>query len=722
MPVHPPLTTSAVSPHACFVLRTVATALFASWSAFAADAQVATAPGPDRGSEILWDEWDAPHIYGGSLEELGWGFGWAQMRNHGNAILELYGLARGRAAEYWGADHLASDRFIRTMGVPEAGEAALAAQPPEFRAYLEAFAAGMNAFAAAHPEALSDERERALPVTAEDMLLHGYRLTLTFVALTGSDLPLLDMGGQPLPPGSNTWAIGPSRSATGEAMLLQNPHLPWTEPLMRLTEAHLVAPGLDVQGATLIGLPVIVFGFNDHLGWSHTINTVDVLDTYALHLQGGGYLLDGEVQPFTTEERVLRVRQPDGSMAQETLPVRRSVHGPVLSLPDGTALAVRIAVLSSQGALLQWWDMGRAQSLAEFEATLRQLQMPMFTVSYADREGHILMLFNGQVPVRAGGDFLTWQAPVPGDSSDLIWTDIHPYEALPRVVDPASGFVQNSNSPPWFATLPPAYAAADFPPELAPQFLLPREQRGLDLLSGDASITFDELIAMHHDDRMRLADMLLDDLLGAARGSNDPLVRDAARVLASWDREAGAESRGALLFAAWVERQCQGTILNWCDFAEPWSPEDPLSTPHGLADPQTAAEQLREAAAEVQSQFGGLDVPWGDVMRLTGALPGHGAPGEPLGVFHVLYFEAGSDGQFRPVDGDTWVAAIRFTPEGPKGEVLLAYGNRSGPEDAASPQVELLAREQMRPLLRVRAEVEAAAVDRTPIPDLSAQE
>ena len=145
-------------PEQTFRAATLATLLaLAPLSASAQAGPISEGPGR---SAILWDEWEAPHVFAESLDELGWGFGWAQMRNHGDDILELYGLARGRGAEYWGEAHLASDRFVRTMGVPEAGEAALAAQPSEFRTYIQAFAAGMNAFAEAHPEALSDEAER----------------------------------------------------------------------------------------------------------------------------------------------------------------------------------------------------------------------------------------------------------------------------------------------------------------------------------------------------------------------------------------------------------------------------------------------------------------------------------------------------------------------------------------------------------------------------------
>ena len=115
------------------------------------------------------------------------------------------------------------------------------------------------------------------------------------------------------------------------------------------------------------------------------------------------------------------------------------------------------------GALEQWWDMGRATNLEEFEAELRRLQIPIFTVIYADRDGHILSLFGGQVPVRpAGVD--DWSSPVAGDTSATIWTEIHPYEELPLVIDPPGGWVQNSNSAPWYTTYPLQLDPDAFPP------------------------------------------------------------------------------------------------------------------------------------------------------------------------------------------------------------------------------------------------------------------
>jgi acyl-homoserine-lactone acylase len=452
-------------------------------------------------AEILWDDWGVPHIYAADAEGAAYAFGWAQMHSHGNAVLRLYGLARGRAAEYWGEAYVESDRLLHTIGLPAAGHAAVAAQSPGFRRFVEAFAAGVNDYARDHPDALDAGARRVLPIDAADVFAHAHRLLFSFAALTGGRAPIVGIDGMPAGagPGSNTWAIGPARSASGNAMLLQNPHLPWSEPFMRFYEAHIVAPGVEVYGATLLGLPVPAVAFNEHLGWSHTVNTVDVLDTYRLLLADGGYRFDGQVRAFDLERQVLRVRGADGELRDDTLVVRRSVHGPVLMAPGDTgAVALRSTVWERHGALEQWWDMGRARDLDEFEAALRRLELAMFTVTYADRDGRVLYLFNGRIPRRPYGDFPTWQAEVRGDTSATLWTGIHPYEALPRVLDPPSGFVQNANSPPWFPTLPSPLEPDSFPAYFAPDYLLVREKRSLELLLGAGRITLEQLVEMRH--------------------------------------------------------------------------------------------------------------------------------------------------------------------------------------------------------------------------------
>ena len=97
------------------------------------------------------------------------------------------------------------------------------------------------------------------------------------------------------------------RSASGNALLLANPHLPWSGYYI-FYEAHLKAPGIDAYGVTLLGVPVLAIAFNDFLGWSHTVNTYDGVDLYELVLRDGGYEWDGGIEPFGTETVTLKVR------------------------------------------------------------------------------------------------------------------------------------------------------------------------------------------------------------------------------------------------------------------------------------------------------------------------------------------------------------------------------------------------------------------------------
>ena len=248
-----------------------------------------------KSTEILWDTYGIPHIYGQDVKSAFRAYGWAQMQSHGNFLLRLYGQARGRAAEYWGEDYIDSDRWVLTMGVPERARVWYEAQDASFRSYLDAFANGINTYVESNPDAIDDEVELVLPVKGEDILAHLQRvLNFTFVVSPG-----LVAGGSnsESKAGSNGWAIAPSRSASGNAMLLANPHLLWSD-LFLWYEAQITAPGIDAYGASLVGIPVLNIAFNDNLGWTHTVNTHDGWDAYQLELAGDGYRFDGKVRPF----------------------------------------------------------------------------------------------------------------------------------------------------------------------------------------------------------------------------------------------------------------------------------------------------------------------------------------------------------------------------------------------------------------------------------------
>ncbi|MEL7285199.1 MAG: penicillin acylase family protein, partial [Pseudomonadota bacterium] len=201
-------------------------------------------------SEILWDSYGVPHIYGATAEDVFFGYGWAQTQSHGDLLLELYGEARAKGAEYWGEAYEPTAKWLIANSVPERAEDWYAAQDPDFRDLLDAFAAGINAYAAAHPEKLDDRVEVVLPVSGVDVIAHAHRL-MNFIYVA-SPSRTIGPAAPPVPAGSNTWAIAPSKSESGNTLLLANPHLPWASGFFTYYEAHLIGPDFEMYGATQV--------------------------------------------------------------------------------------------------------------------------------------------------------------------------------------------------------------------------------------------------------------------------------------------------------------------------------------------------------------------------------------------------------------------------------------------------------------------------------------
>jgi acyl-homoserine-lactone acylase len=505
--------------------------------------------------------------------------------------------------------------------------------------------------------------------------------------------------------GSNTWAVAPSRSASGNAMLIINPHLAWGNTFYRYMQVHLSGPDFDQVGAPQVGFPVAVVGFNRHTGWGRTVNTIDTVDFYKLEVKDGQYLFDGSLRPFERETRAFKVKQGDGSLREERLEIRRSVHGPVVYDQNGVTIAMRVAGLDRPRMLEQWFRMGEARTLEEFQAALRMMAVPMWHANYADDRGHIMFVFDGLVPKRRQHDFAYWSGVVPGDTSGTLWTDYLTFDELPKSIDPPSGFHQNANEPPWLMTLP-RVERAKYPAYIAPSGeALPtmRTLRSLRLITEDRKVTYDELVTKKHSTRMELADKIVPDLLKAAVGS------EAANVLAKWDRSTDVDSRGAVLFQMFVDRYFSGAnggIAN--KLRVPYDPARPLDSAYGLADPAGAAAALSAAAEECRKQYGALDVKWGDVFRFASGkadLPGNGGPGGS-GLFRTIAFSRREGNKYYAASGETIVCAIEFART-QRAQCLLGYGNATQP---GSPHLEdqlpMMVQKRLLPVRRDKKDVE----------------
>ncbi|MBA3645483.1 MAG: penicillin acylase family protein [Gemmatimonadaceae bacterium] len=658
------------------------------------------------GTEILWDTYGVPHIYAKDRNSLAYAFGWAQMRNHSDLLLRLVLQGRGRASEFLGKSYLDDDRWVWTIGIPAMSARDYAAQRPAMRAHIDAFAAGINAFAAANPTMVGDSVRAALPVRGVDIIENLQRLT--WARFITSSQGVKDQT-RAWENGSNAWAIAPSRSANGHAMLLQNPHLPWSD-LFTWMEAEYSMPGVHVYGAAVIGAPVLQIAFNDNLGWSHTVNTQDGEDLYELTLSGKGYLFNGKERAFDESVHVIKVRAADGSLTDDTVHFRHSVHGPIVAMKAGKAIANRAVGMDTPTIPFgyeQWWTMGAARNFSEFEKAITPNQISGQNITYADRDGHIMEFYGGNTPVRNRGDRAYWSGTIRGDSSSNLWTSLHTYAEMPKTIDPPSGWVQNANDPPWWATFPVVVRQQDYPSYLATKTMLLRPQRSVRMLMSDSSISFDELVKYKHSTRMELADRALDDLVAAAAARGTARAKSAASVLRAWDRSADAGSRGAVLFNEWWSEygRRMGAKSRW---SVQWSEQRPLDTPYGLADTALAVASLDAAAATVEKKYGALDVPWGNVYRFRRDsldLPANGAP-STLGVFRVVDYAKEKAEQYRATSGDSYVGAVEFSSR-VRAMTLIGYGNASR---AGSPhrhdQLRFLSRKELRPVWLGRREVE----------------
>ena len=364
--------------------------------------------------------------------------------------------------------------------------------------------------------------------------------------------------------------------------------------------------------------------------------------------------------------------------------------------------------------------MGKAHTFDQFQAALKRVQVPTFnTIVYGDRQRqYILYIYNGMVPVHPDGDFRYWRADVPGNTSSTLWTKIHPYEDLPKVIDPSTGFVQNTNDPPWIVTWPSPLKPADFPAYMAPLTgVTMRSQQSVKLLTSKPKLTYDDFVEFKFTNHALLADRMLPDLLAAAASSDDPNVKDAVAVLKEWDHVFNPESKGALLFEMWASKFMGRNFMNEANFAKPFSLKDPVETPTGLKDPVAAVKMLGDAAVDTRKQFGSLERPYGEVTKYRAgdvSVPAGSGSGS-IGIFPSMVFGPfGQNGARDAISGETWISMVEFTTP-LRAEGLMSYGNSTQPGTKhRSDQVALLGERKLRTLWMTRPEIEKHLEEKTP--------
>ncbi|MEM9571002.1 MAG: acylase [Pseudomonadota bacterium] len=663
--------------------------------------------------EIIRDNWGVPHIYGQTNADTAFGVAYAHAEDDYETIQDVVAATRGILARYKGASAAPTDYIVSLLDVWGTVERRYETDiPTDIKAIAEAYAAGLNLYAAEHP----DETWTGLaPFTGQDVVagfifktpfFYGFDETLQALFAETRDAPLATDPNQRtwfLHPsmnterGSNAFAVSPIRSGDDTTRLLINSHQPMTGAVA-WWEAHIVSnEGLDITGGLFPGTPVILHGFNRHLGWANTVSKPDLTDIYRLTVNPDNskqYQLDGEWRDFIESTATLRVKLFGPFALKVKRPVWRSLHGPVIEAEHGT-YAVRYAGMGEARQLEQYVRLNLAENWEAFSAAMALNALPSINYVYADKQGIVAFIHNGQYPERLPN--WDWQADLPGDRSDLIWQDYIPYANGPKLVNPESGFIYNANNTPYRAT----DGLDNLRPEDFPDWMglqnneTNRSLRIQDLTEGTRAMDRDRLLAIKFDDSYSLrseAKEFIDQVL-ANDWSSEPDMADAVAHLRAWDRRTNIENRHAALGLLTVLRHVTG------QFTGDYGPS-----------PNVA---FREATALLRSNYGRLDPAWGEVNRLVRGeadLPISGGPD----ILRAIYpAEMRADGKLYANAGDTWIALVEWAADGTQSaEVIHQFGAATLDQDSPhyADQAPLFANEEWRPALLSREEVEANAV------------
>lgn len=569
------------------------------------DGQV-QAPGLRQAVQVVRDKEGIPHIYAASARDAWFSLGYVHAQDRLWQMEINRHIAAGRLAEILGPKALPTDRFLRTLGVRRNAERIWSNLDGDTKSSMLAYADGVNAFLSSRKQVLPPEffitgapaPEPWTPADSiawqtmmawdlggnwtQEILRMRLAQRLSPAQINGflppypgdAPLPTRDFGAlyrelhaslddlnelmAMAPPsgvdglGSNNWVVNGLKSVSGKPLLANDPHLGLSAPSLWYF-AHLSAPGLEVLGATLPGMPGVVLGRNRRIAWGFTNTGPDVQDLYIEHVRDGApgqYQTPDGWAPFQERQEILRVKgQPDVRMK-----VRESRHGPIITgaLPvlDKTGLDSRQYVVSFAWTALRPDDKTARVALRlsnvgdwkDFVQVMRDFHAPQQNMVYADVDGNIGFIAPGRVPVRKPENDLMGLAPAPGWDARYDWKGTIPFESLPIRFNPASGQVATANE---------KIVGPDYPWFITSEWHLPyRAQRIDSLLSAQAKHDPQSFMRMQQD----VHSLAAAELLPVLRQTR-PLTergRDALALLQDWQGEMRVDLPQPLLFNAWT--------------------------------------------------------------------------------------------------------------------------------------------------------------------------
>lgn len=658
----------------------------------------------DRGEnydvKILRDTYGVPHIFGHTDADSAYGMAYAHSEDDFLTIQQVLLAARGDLATVYGPDSAPADYLVAFLRIWDLVDEKYGTLSADTRAAVEAYADGLNVYAAYHPDEVLPD---LFPVYGKDIIAASVEKVPLFYGLDSTIGHLFSDDPEPVPTptkvsynwlygmspftttptensllklsvpsvrsvvkipqpdtqmeyNSTAFAIGPNHTSDGQTYLDVNSHQPYTGPVAWY-EAHIHSDeGWDMIGGTFPVSPFILHGHNRDLGWAMTVNHPDVTDVYRLTINPDNpnqYMFDGQWHDLDVRQANLEIKLIGNlqiTVKRETL---WSVYGPTVRT-KGQTYAIRYSDIGEVGLMEQFYRMNKATNFDEWQNAMRLEQIPVFNTVYADKRGTIYYLYNGAIPVRNPN--YDWSNYLPGDTSKTLWTEYLPFDDLPQVLNPPSGFVQNANGTPFRTTL----GAGNPDPGLySPTLGLDtdisnRSLRMLELFGNDGSITPEELVKYKFDMQYSKDSIVAKyvDMLSNAQMPT-PETAQAQEILRKWDLSTDSDDVGAAI------------MVYTLNALSDKYPDAIVLSRMGQANVSEAMlmDAFTEAVKTLNDHFGRIDMPWGDVNRLIRGdvdLPIGGGPD----ILHATYGELQEDGRLKITDGDSYVMLVIWDKEG----------------------------------------------------------
>lgn len=628
-------------------------------------ARTATPPPAHRyDTRIVRDDFGVPHIFGTTDPDVAYGIAYAHAEDDFAILQEALAMTRGRLGAMTGKDGAKTDYALHLIGARATVDRDYDKQPADVRALLDGYASGLNHFADKHPGEV--RLSRLFPVDGRDVatgfVLRSpffFGLDATLGALVG-DAPLPAETAGPVPDapnitpvgpnatenGSNAFVVAPKRSADGATRLVSNSHQPWRGGVAWYELVVHSKAGWNFAGATFPGVPYPLLGHNRTLGWTNTVNRPDLIDVYKLKTNAAGdeYSFDGAMRPLQKTRVWLGVKLWGPFVLPVPQTVYRAVQGPVIVNKSG-AYAIRYGGMDQMTMVEEYYRLTRAKTFDEWQAVLAMQGIPATNFLYGDAAGNIAYFYNAAFPNRKPG--YDYRTLLPGDTSRDIAAGTVPWAAVPRNVNPASGFLINANNTPFQA----AGAGSEMDPKAWSPLLgietdtTNRGTRALELMGADPSITAEDIHRIKYDSGISkgswAAKWFADVLAVDPRG--DRGIADARALLGRWDWNYDGKGPADAI-AALILRQGNA----WHYQRKP------------RADPRAV---LGTAAAYLRQHFGRIDPPLGDVLRLRQGKVDLPLDGGPDVLRAMALWDEAPDGRLAVRHGDSFIMFVTW----PKG-------------------------------------------------------